>query len=600
MKLKKLKLSAILTIVLCFALSFDVFAFYDVPTGSTADTNILTYYSGTQNNDGGYDYLTNSGILQYLSNNGIDTSSNNITQPLHFGGGISVLPTDNSATVLGSYYKFPLTSDDSSNSGLSWTASIDSPRVWSYVTISGYQYYVSWVTTGSGNTALVNVGATSHYLVSDQPFDVFCYQTLVQNGSIYIETYTNGMSSALNTYNNLYCYELNNYYNTDYVNFANIPVYISTEDKTTGFSNLAEFSFSNQHLIDCNYLFLDGSYTPPAGPEPPDPYENDKYYVNFYDRTSYTGASLLFFWHNNDFTFTDYTIKNPSNYRLHFTYKLTMKTSDHEQTDFYYTPSGDVNLSTLLGQSSRFGTGSHLHVPLSTDYFKSANNEVLSDYLKTIVTSTVGTLSSYTSPDDILSNAIEGIFQAPGFSYDVQDVYTKNTLSRPKTEYLAVIERFEVVGTVTMYTANNSNYESFDYSDYYNFLTGESYATSTQNVNPPYTPSDETVNTNLPVSQTGSLVGSSGGSSGGSTINVNVNNGGSVPWTPYTLDQVSYANVREMFADIKDFVDSTSSNSFWSVLERVFGYVPQPIWNYIIISVAVICGFSVVRYVLRR
>jgi hypothetical protein len=66
------------------------------------------------------------------------------------------------------------------------------------------------------------------------------------------------------------------------------------------------------------------------------------------------------------------------------------------------------------------------------------------------------------------------------------------------------------------------------------------------------------------------------------------------------LDDADYVNLKNMFGDIKDFVDSTSENSFWGVITKVFGYIPAAIWGYITITVAAICAFAVARYVLRR
>lgn len=454
-----------------------------------------------------------------------------------------------------------------------------------YMSINSNVYSIS--IDSPGHVMITNAdNRTALAIVSDQPMSIGYVINYTSTGTfstvgsgIFNQPDENGFYKWVLTGTDFYCIA------------TNAPVYLPSTDGKSGYvqQNLSDFSFDNDNF-NFNNLLVDGIVIEPSGGD--DPFENDKYYLNFYDTSFYGGGALTSFFHVNNFNFNQHILQNPINYRIRFDYRAEVSYNGNNYV-YTYSPS-DLQLSYFLGQVNRIGSGNKIAVPLSSDWFFDGNGHTLSSMLKGTVYDVEGTTSSFSSPNDILESDSEVVLD-PIFLFRL-DEYVKKEL--PKVNRSYTFDKFMIYGSVTLYTDSDSSYESFSYRDSYNFLNGNTSVESTDNVNPPYTDEFLPPSTINPENQTNSVTYGSG--SVNPTINVTVNNSGNGGFVPFQLSEVSYANVKGMLDDILDFVDSTSENSFWAVLARTFSFIPAKIWEYITITIAVICGFAIVRYVLRR
>ena len=597
-------------VILCvFCVPFNAFAYYG---GTWSDSvSFATYYDLLSGNPLP---LYNSQYASQLYLNQEDLTSDGLLFPV-FNSDNTYFNSFNSSWETVQNYSGNVIYNDLSftSDNVSYDISIAKKCISGNTDNNGsirylHTYYL-FHSDGSSNEDIVLIG---NYAVSSSPF--VCYWTELYPIDSSEPFHYNDFSTSSLYDNGLYMLDMNGpiYYGSQALLFTDMNIYSSSISGGSGFTSFSttstDFSFNDiSSYYNFNYLKTGGEFIDPNAPLTPDPepdnFANDKYHLNFVNNTYYGGDGVSAFYHTNNFSFNEYMLLNPSNYKIHFNYVVTAKTETGSAVQFEYSPD-DIQLAYFLGQSRRNNGRSVLIVNLNSDWFTDEFNHSLTSYLKGVVHAVDGTNTSTASPDTIFGTSpvvdIDPLF---GFvTNENTQKYLPHVLNRfvGSSQIPDGLSTFQIKGYVSIYTANDSNYESYEYEDFYNFLTREGTVTSTDNVNPPYTEEGQTPSVVTPESP------SSGGNNYASgsvnpTINVTVNSGGNnVPWTPFTLDQVSYANVKTMFNDIKDFVDSTSENSFWAVLQKTFGYIPQQIWNYIIISVAVICGFSVVRYVLRR
>ena len=345
-----------------------------------------------------------------------------------------------------------------------------------------------------GDIAFVN-----DYLVSTVPFYIF----QAENGQPYGNIWYQDVASSRGFYE---CAITDFMYLTSYA-FMNtdIPIYLSSTSGGTGFTSLSDFSFSGNN-INFNTSITDGSMVDPNAPEPE--VESDaKYNLTFRDATYYTGSGLNRFWHNNNFTFTEYQINNPTYYRLRFSYRVDFSNNLGLDSQYFYTPTSDIQLAYFLGQSNRLGTGSRIGVPLSSDWFVNSNGQTLTNAIISTINTVTGENVNYINPNGLFENIIEWVTGDHNYFWGSD---SGSNLQSVTPRYDGVITKFKIYGEVSLYNEVNSNYESGSYIDSHDFLTGQGKVESTDNTIPPYEESPVPVYTQLPTDGSGGVSTGSG------------------------------------------------------------------------------------------
>lgn len=399
---------------------------------------------------------------------------------------------------------------------------------------------------------------------------------------------------------------------------TDLSIFWSTQSGNSGFTSsgfsggTADFDFANvSSYYDFNLPKTSGDFTDPNAPEPEPEQTLARYYLNFADTTSYTGNSFNAVYHNHSLNLNEYTMQFPQQFELGFDYIVYLDTPYFGGTRVYrYAPENKVQIAYLLGQCKRLGTGTKLSVPLNFDNFIcTADGNTLSFDLRSIYHNQFSTVMSAIQVDDLLdSSAISyggqslgtgsrsfGGFQIGNFT-SISD-----GIDKIKTAIASSFRQFKIVGYVSLYDKSDSNYHSYSYHDFHDFLTGEEGALDTNNTIAPYE-RPEGLNEAQIVESSGGGVVSGGSNNVTVTVQGGAGSGAQLVkvWTPFTLSEVSYANTHGMFQDILEFMDASSENGFLPVVKQVFSFLPDTIWTYLTISIACICGFAIVRFALKR
>lgn len=438
---------------------------------------------------------------------------------------------------------------------------------------SAYVFYIC--PTDSNQFAFVD-----NYLVSDKPFYIFQQADNQPFGNDY------SVFSA--SANGFYCASIDSFaYTTSlFFMFSDIDIFLSSVSGGSGFTSFSEsstdFSFSDVNsYVNFNYQKTGGDFIDPNAPLP-DPDETSIIspdglnYVYGTVEVQFSGAENGFILATYDFKLNPYMLAHPEEYSFHMDHTIKLLTTSGDDS---FLESVDINISDILAHNDQVYNRS---IPFSS--LLNNNDQSLTWFLRESVWNSIGLNTQYYNNGSVLSYG-RG---TPSGSR----TFGKFTLGVSEP-FINLIESAKFYYSCYFVWHGSPETRSGKLSGWKDLISKNNRTTENSISNNAYPPSDN-LNNNYPSIGSG---GTSGGTSGGN-VNVVVNNGSG--FTPFTLDDVSYANVKSMFNDIKDFVDSTSENSFWAVLKRTFDYLPDAIWTYIIISVAVICGFSVARYVLRR
>lgn len=493
------------------------------------------------------------------------------------------------------------------------------------------QCYYFW-TENRQNVYFVG-GGQGNYICSDDELHCF-YQEIVPSS----QTVSNAYSYDYYIQENQGIYfmpfvAISASSGTTPIGLTDLSVYCSTQSGNSGFTNsglsggTSDFDFASvSDYYDFNMPKTSGDFIDPNAPEPQPEETLARYYMNFADSTSYTGNSYSAVYHNHSLNLNQYTLQFPQQFEMGFDYIVYFHANYFGGTRVYrYTYPNKIQIAYLLGQCKRLGSGTKLSVPLDFDNFIcTADGATLSNDLKLIYHNTYNTILNKVSPDDILDK------DSFGAIYDRLDQHnngggsfggssTSGTRSfggfalgnfptiqagidSIKTDIRSNIVQFKIVGYTTLYDKNDSNYHSYSYHDFHDFLTGEEGALDTNNTISPYE-RPEGLNEAQIVESSGGGVSSIGDNNVTITVQGAAGGGGAElvkVWTPFTLSEVSYANTHGMFQDILEFMDASSENGFLPVVKQVFSFLPETIWTYLTISIAVICGFAVIRFVLRR
>lgn len=482
-------------------------------------------------------------------------------------------------------YKLP-TSITVSNTTVNFpsTAYYFSGYAWN--SASSQQFFYNFRASGSGHFAIVNqygVSTQRPIVISDQPFVVGYTRYMAYFGTINVVGLVNVDTLSENGF---YVYDAGGVLGCG---LTNIPIYCPSSDGKSGYTNYSststDFSFSGDNFNFNNLLANDIVIDPNPPQENPDEVQPfSSLGLNFVfgsvdpEFISASDDSGIFAEYN--FHLNSYMLTHPDEFTFHMEYDV-IATTVIGDGKFEYNRS--ITVSDILKNNDQ--TFAH---NMRWYDFEDANDYNLGQLLNRIYTNAGNQSSSYTDGAVISYGAGRaGSTRTFGkMTSGVRNLYD-NDISSMKFYYTCYFvwhgepetTSGKLKGWKDLKSANNNTTQNDISNNYY--------------------PPSSDVASQYP--------SNSGGSGGNTTNNGGVFNDGDVIiydndglWTPYTLDQVSYANVKDMFDDIREFIDSTSDNSFWGVISRTFSYIPAKIWQYITITVAVICGFAVVRYVLRR
>ena len=378
--------------------------------------------------------------------------------------------------------------------------------------------------------------------------------------------------------------------NSNDILITDCPLNISTSDSSSGFSSFNDYNLNNADTyINFNYLVDDGLIVPDAPNQVNDdsvlPYASmGLNYVFGTVEPKFGTPDDMGIFATYDFKLNTYMLTHPEEYTFVMNHKFVFNTNYGDKS-FYYNR--ELTIADILYHNDQ-----EFNIMLDYGSFVSNDNMNMKEFLLGFYTFNGNSSSSYTD-GSVISYGAGNAGQTRtfgGFTAGVREQYS-NHVSLCKFYYECY---FVWHGEPETTSGKLKGWKD---------LLSNNNRTTQNDIGTNYYPPSESDIANYPETPSnGNTTNNGGVFNDGDVIIMN----GSQPWTPYTLDQVSYGNVKDMFDDIKDFVDSSSSNSFWSVLTNVLkptsfgGYIPDKIWEYITISVAVICGFAVVRYVLRR
>ena len=423
----------------------------------------------------------------------------------------------------------------------------------------------SYRVMGNGNIALTANNDRGHpTIISDQPFTLGYVMSYSSNSWGRV-----GIVNVSTVNSNSGKYQYTPWGQDAYVVVSNIPIYLPSTDGKSGFSqqNYSDLSFEAENF-DFNEQLFNGTVIEPSTPE----VESDaKYNLTFRDNTYYSGDGLNVFWHNNNFTFTEYQINNPVNYRLKFSYKVEFANNLGVDDTYYYTPSDDVQLAYFLGQSNRLGTGSRIAVPLSSDWFKNGSNQTLTSAIVSTINAVTGTDVQYVNPNGLFENIIDWAVTVDNYVFGDG---SGSPLQVVTNRYDGTITKFKIYGEVSLYNDVNSNYESYSYKDSHNFLTGNGQVISTDNTVAPYEDSPAPVYTTIPSTGSGSGGVSAGAGSAVATIqkgaiqitNTLGGNGGA----GFQMPQESWNNFGGLLLEMRnDLTTLESDNGILSTMQCI-------------------------------
>lgn len=448
-----------------------------------------------------------------------------------------------------------------------------------------WQASQSWVqshrVSGSGRFFLSNNGNYTEAVVcSDQPFTVGWVRNYTNAGFARVGidiVNTQDETSGL--------YKYTPFAHDSYVTLTNMPIYLASSDGYSGFSSQsqADFSFDADNY-DFNNLVAGDLIIVPTTPEIDDPDAVQPYastglnYIFGTVEPKFGTPSDIGIFATYDFKLNTYMLTHPEEYTFVMNHKFVFNTNYGDKTFFY---NRELTIADILYHNDQ-----EFNIMLDYGSFVSNDNLNMKEFLLGFYTFNGNTSSSYTD-GSVISYGAGNAGQTRtfgGFTAGVREQYN---------DHVSVCKFYYECYFVWHGEPETTSGKLKGWKD----LLSNNNRTTQNDIGTNYYPPSESDQANYPETMQGGNITNNGGVFNDGDVIIYDNDG---LWTPYTLDQVSYANVKDMFDDIREFIDSTSENSFWGVISGTFSYIPAKIWQYITISVAVICGFAVVRYVLRR
>ena len=494
-------------------------------------------------------------------------------------------------------YNFGGRYDNSSNRGLKVPTSITvgSSTVnfpenayyfngFAWASASSQQFFYNYRASGSGRFAVLMATNSNDQdssqqmcIVSDQPFTVGYTRYMAYFDSINL---VGLVSVDTPLTNGFYAYA------TPVVicSIVNMPIYLPSSDGESGYtsfkSDTTDFSFDNSNF-NFNNLLASGTIIDPGAPSGPEDTTGTHYNYAYatVEFDGYTGG----IYGNYKFNMNNYMLMHPEQYvfRQEYDFDITQVGGKTTFSQVVNTPVEGI----LAHDDQQY----NVSIPFSSFL---NNGQSMSTYLAQIYANKAETDPRYYNDDSVISYGV-------GQPHTGSRSFGKFTLGIRSVFNDIILDMDFRYKCYFVWTGTPESY-SGTISGKYNLRTGESELTE-NTIATNYNPPDETLQQNYGngfSKGTGTGYGNNNNvananANANPTININMDKG-------LKLDDVDYVNLKNMFGDVKDFVDSTSENSFWGVITQVFGYIPAAIWGYIAITVAAICSFAVARYVLRR
>lgn len=474
---------------------------------------------------------------------------------------------------------------------------------------SGYNAFM-YVGGGSGNIALVN-----GYLVSDAPF----YYIMIQDrGYWYIrENNVNDHGSITSVSSNgYYVFDLYSKFNSysNYTVLSDINIYFSTSDGSSGYTNFSidstDFNFDSDNY-NFNFLKTEGKIKGSADPEPiPDSngiVEYAKSRMNFGMSSQYLGGKRL----NNSIhrlriNYPQVMRNNPELFTVKGSYTAAMTIEGEGTYQYEYNRSLIVTGPRAVGMS-------YIDAPIDFTGFvrtDGSGRTLWQDYLYAVHVVT-GVSEQQIEANGLWENYIKVIG-------DVVSLISgnENPLGYLVPEMVNTVKQLEIRGDIWIgVNGNDETYDSGHNITKHDFITGDYDILSSENTINQY-PAEGQDPYQLPAvgNDSGNQLPTYGGNGNnyayggqGGTVIVNPEQ------VPYTMDMGEYGSMADLFNAIRDSLQYGSgdsnvvtagndkvNNNFMYLIEGVYGMLPPNIWHLITISISIISGVAVVKFVRNK
>lgn len=449
-------------------------------------------------------------------------------------------------------------------------------------TPSTVDYLLVW---GSGSFRLIR-----DIVVSDQPFSYYSMRSDGSSswcpwGTLPVQTVTTASG------NGFYCLGSNTIFNlaNTYLAFTDLPIYLPSSDNYSGFTSFTTSSTDWSLLIDCyNFNFVqEGDFFIGPNDVQPEPPSDSIHYLNANVSANLVGSPFNSLYLETKFYPNSYIQLHPEQFILQYKMEFVVANETSTVIQFEDDQHTWIDVSTL----SRSGAWAFTQ-GIDTNDFLESNNDLYS-WLRTQYSNVTGTSSSYYSEGDYSLDPTWGIL------YN-ENVYKglKGSLiygnSANSTNYGLTMCTFTCEYTLSTVSEGVETY-SGTYRYNFDLLTGNESVTNNMTTNLYPTENETglgTINTNP--SGGGSSTSYGGNAYGG---NVNINMGNNVE---FGIPEASYIAVQDAWEHLLIFFDVNKERSVWAFIGEGFGCLPQPIWGWILASVATITVVSTVNFVRKR
>lgn len=454
-------------------------------------------------------------------------------------------------------------------------------------TASSQQFIRNYMFQSAGNIAIITYWTENNNslmcVVSDQPL----YYQWTRSMEYFGDVTTVCCGLVDESSNGLYIYGLNTY---EQVWVTNMPIYLGSSDKSTGFYTLDEFSFSNNNQ-QFNYLLTNGEVDDPVGGGGSSVSDQTKVNLKFRDDAYYVGTGLNAIYHVNKFTFNEYQIDNPLQFKIKTDYKIHFKNNLGVDDYFFYSP-GDVELSNFLAQSSRLNQGNKLVVPLHSNYFVNQSGTRLTNYIISTINHVTDESVEYINPNGLFETIIHWTDTINQWAFG--DGELTSGIPIIKNIYDGVIEDFTIYSEISIYAKDDEAFTSYPYKDSHSFVTGKSSVDSTENTTSPYSSDLPDVPSSGFVSdQSGNSGINASGNSAVATIQKgavqivnNVGGNSSGGFMISNQDWNEYGNLIEsMSADMRSLTQDEGASGVFAMCKKAYEVFPAKIWSLIALGI---------------
>ena len=614
--------------VVCFLLviAFVVFYSLDAFAYTINDQQSMAAYFGIDA-DVTYPIMGRSSAYAQAQQNGIDTSqviSSIFDYYQATSLNVSVGEWNN---ILKNSLNLPLSYSD--DNGISY----DLSNAYHFITCESYGggAYPTGILVFLGDyMAIVN-----NYVVSASPFYVFKNFACNSSGTISLEGNLSGyghapifVSAAEN--NGLYCYQLTSWQGGSGINMCDMDIFAPSTDGSTGFTN---FSVTSTNLDlngnNYNFNFLKSGYGIIGGSDPQpisvgDAQANAYHNMNVTMRNSYSGFGKNGnLWGHMYINWNDYIRSFPELFDFNYDYHIVLKfvTATGTESTYEYDRSLRIGVDDIFRMKDQFGWSESYRIVESMWNFKQPSG-VIETNLESDLSYATNAIAGTSS--DILNwmNLVETFGNEIAELWDLKPTF----LFGPDSN--RGIKEFYMTGRYYLSCddpATNTEVASGLYEDTFNFLTNE-YTVGTNDISINLYPYENGAPTNLPsntinygtgnngsgVSYGGSNNAYSqaqGGQGGNATVTINP------PFEPYTLSMGEYGDMADIFTGIRDAFQSVgggsstryasgtennSGNNFISIIAQTFSFLPAQVWQVMTISISIVSGVAVVKFVRNR